>query len=65
MTTDEETRHGQFHADTKRVMVTFRGSSPADQELYSRLQVAMEANGDKFSQVVRAELWRYVRRHKR
>lgn len=65
MSTDEDTRHGQFHADTKRVMITFRGSSPSDQELHERLEECLAANGEKFADVVRAELWRYVRRHKR
>lgn len=56
----EQTRHNQFHPDTRRVLITFRGSVPEDQQLLADLDTIADRDGVKFAVMVREALQSYV-----
>lgn len=60
-----EARHNKFHPDTKRVMITFRGSQPEELELLAEAHAEAKRDGTTFADVVRAALRAYVSRRRR
>lgn len=57
---EQETLHGVNAPGTHKIQVTFRGSNPADGQLWSAVKARARRDGVNYADVIRAALTAYL-----